>query len=169
VLDRLPGVVQNALVRHAPMWLRFLYPTPKLDVRAVVLHDDKLLLVHEASDGYWSLPGGWIDLGDSLSRAAVREVREESGYDVRPVKLISVSNVDHRPDGRRTRINLFRLFVRCELISDEPGPIKGSETTEARFFSVHELPALSPARVRPADIERVLEHHLNPGRPADFD
>jgi ADP-ribose pyrophosphatase YjhB (NUDIX family) len=151
------------------MWLRFLYPTPKLDVRAVVLHEDKLLLVHEATDRRWSLPGGWIDLGDSLSRAAVREVREESGYDVEPVKLISVSNVAHRPDGRPTRINLFRLLVRCELVSDEPGPIQGAETTEARFFRVDELPELSPARVRPADIARVLEHHLDPGRPADFD
>ncbi len=151
------------------MWLRFLYPTPKLDVRAVVLHEAKLLLVHEATDGRWSLPGGWIDLGDSLSRAAAREVREESGYDVRAVKLISVSNVDHRPDGRRTRINLFRLLVQCELTSEEPGPIQGAETTEARFFSVDELPELSLARVRPADMERVLEHHLDPSRPADFD
>jgi ADP-ribose pyrophosphatase YjhB (NUDIX family) len=40
------------------MWLRFLYPTPKLDVRAVVLREGKLLLVREATDGRWSLPGG---------------------------------------------------------------------------------------------------------------
>jgi ADP-ribose pyrophosphatase YjhB (NUDIX family) len=134
------------------MWLRFLYPTPKLDVRAVVPHEDQLLLVREATDGRWSLPGGWIDLGDSLSQAAEREVREESGYDVRAVKLLAVSNVDRMPGGRSMRVNIFRLLVQCELVSPEARAIQGAETTEARFFN-----------------PQVLQHRADRSRSADFD
>ncbi len=55
--------------------------TPKLDVRAAVIHEQKVLLVREASDGLWTLPGGWIDVKESAAHAASREVKEESGYD----------------------------------------------------------------------------------------
>jgi ADP-ribose pyrophosphatase YjhB (NUDIX family) len=151
------------------MWLRFLYPTPKLDVRAVVVQKGQLLLVREAADGRWSLPGGWVDRGDSLSRAAEREVREESGYDVRAVKVLSVSNVDRKPGGRSMRVNIFRLLVRCELVSPEAQAIQGAETTEARFFNIQDLPELSATRVRPADIDRILQHHADPSRFADCD
>jgi hypothetical protein len=55
--------------------------TPKVDVRAAVFRDaSRILLVKEPDDGGWSLPGGWADVGESASEAAVREVREESGY-----------------------------------------------------------------------------------------
>lgn len=151
------------------MWLRYLYPTPKLDVRAVVFRGDELLLVHEAGGGGWSLPGGWVDLRESLGRAAVREVREESGYVVRAVKLLSVSNVDKRRDGRQMRVNVFRLFVQCELVSEEARSIQGAETTEARFFAEGDLPEVSPGRSTPAEMERIFEHHRDPDRPADFD
>jgi ADP-ribose pyrophosphatase YjhB (NUDIX family) len=151
------------------MWLRYLYPTPKLDVRAVVFRDDELLLVHEAGGGGWSLPGGWVDLRESLGSAAVREVREESGYEVHAVKLLSVSNVDRRRDGRPMRVNVFRHFVQCELTSEEPRSIQGAETTEARFFAESDLPEVSPGRCTPAEMERIFEHHRDPDRPADFD
>jgi len=169
MLIRLRRIVRALLVRHAPMWLRYLYPTPKLDVRAVVFRGDELLLVHEAGGGGWSLPGGWVDLRESLGSAAVREVREESGYEVRPVKLLSVSNVDRRRDGRPMRVNVFRLFVQCELISGVAQSILGAETTEARFFADNDLPDVSPGRGTPAEMERIFEHDREPDRPADFD
>ena len=56
------------------------YATPKLDVRGVIFRDDKILLVKERVDGGWTLPGGWIDVGEPPSLAAEREVWEESGY-----------------------------------------------------------------------------------------
>ena len=61
----------------------------------------------------------------------MREVREESGYDVRPVKLLAVSNIDRTRDGRSMRVNVFRLFVQCELASEATRSIQGAETTEA--------------------------------------
>ena len=161
--------IRALLVRLAPRWLRYLYPTPKLDVRAVVFRNGELLLVRESGDGRWSLPGGWIDLGDSLGGAAAREVREESGYAVRSVKLLSVSNIDRTRDGRRMRVNVFRLFVRCELGPQATESIQGAETTEARFFGAGDLPELSPGRCTPTEMERIFEHYRDPGRPADFD
>jgi ADP-ribose pyrophosphatase YjhB (NUDIX family) len=151
------------------MWLRYLYPTPKLDVRAVVFRGDDVLLVHEGGGGGWSLPGGWVDLRESLGHAAAREVREESGYEVRPVKLLSVSNVDRRQDGRPMRVNVFRLFVQCELQAETAGGIQGAETTEARFFAKSELPKMSPGRGTPAEVERIFLHRREPERATDFD
>lgn len=100
-------------IRTAPMWVRYLYPTPKLDVRGVVFSEQELLLVRDSADGRWSLPGGWIDLRESVGEAAAREVLEESGHAVTPVKLIAVSNIRRRQDGRPMRVNVFRMFVLC--------------------------------------------------------
>src|SRR5271156_4108777 len=63
------------------------YPTPKVDVRAAVFQEDRLLLVRERADGCWSLPGGWAEVGQSAAESVEREVREESGYIVKAVKL----------------------------------------------------------------------------------
>ena len=64
------------------------YITPKVDVRGAVFRDGKVLLVREAVDGMWTLPGGWADIGDAPSEAVEREIREESGYEARAVKLL---------------------------------------------------------------------------------
>ena len=67
------------------------YTTPKVDVRGVVIHKDKLLLVREKlDDGRWTLPGGWADVDESPALAAVREIEEEAGYTARAVKLLAL-------------------------------------------------------------------------------
>ncbi len=66
------------------------YATPKVDMRAAVFRDGRILLVEERADGTWSLPGGWADINESPSDAIVREVREESGYETRAAKLLAV-------------------------------------------------------------------------------
>ena len=63
-------------------------------MRAAVFGGDRILLVKEPEDGSWSLPGGWADVGESPAEAAVREVREESGYRVWAVRLISAYDRD---------------------------------------------------------------------------
>lgn len=150
------------------MWLRYLYPTPKLDVRAVVFRGDELLLVRDSADGRWSLPGGWIDLGESLAGSAVREVREESGHEVVATKLLAVSNIRRRRDGRPMKVNVFRMFVRCDLASDAAASIKGAETTEAAFFGADDLPELSTGRGTRDDLLRAFVHLREPDRPCDF-
>ncbi|PSN07030.1 ADP-ribose pyrophosphatase, partial [filamentous cyanobacterium CCT1] len=66
------------------------HATPKIEVRGVVFREGKLLMVQESSDGRWSLPGGWADIGDSPSRAVEREIFEESGYTTRATRLLAV-------------------------------------------------------------------------------
>jgi len=67
--------------------------TPKIDVRAAVISENKILLVKERGDG-WTLPGGWVDPGESPSEAAARETKEESGYDVNAVRLMAIYDRD---------------------------------------------------------------------------
>ena len=69
----------------------FGYATPKVDVRAALIHEGKVLLVQEALDqGRWTLPGGWADVNETPSQAVTRELVEETGYRGRVVKLVGV-------------------------------------------------------------------------------
>ena len=91
--------------------------TPKVDVRAAVFDGDKILLVKESDDGGWSLPGGWADVGESPTEAAVREVREESGYRVRAVRLLSAYDRD-RHDHPPIPYHVYKLVFLCEILAE---------------------------------------------------
>ena len=74
------------------------YVTPKVDIRAVVFNEkDEILLVREKMDGCWSLPGGWSDVGYSPKEVAAKEVKEETGLDVLPVRLLAVMDMSKHP------------------------------------------------------------------------
>src|SRR5262245_9275007 len=79
------------------------YVTPKVDVRGVVFREGKILLVQERSDGLWTLPGGWADVGDSPANAVVREIREESGFETRATKLLAL--LDRNRHGHPPHVN----------------------------------------------------------------
>ncbi len=94
------------------------YATPRMDVRAAVFRDDRILMVQERTDGLWTLPGGFADVGDSPSLAAEREVREESGFTVKAVKLAALFDRNrhpHPPFG----FHLWKAFFLCELLAGE--------------------------------------------------
>jgi len=140
--------------------------TPKVDVRAAVFRDGEILLVKEVEDGAWSVPGGWADVGETLSEAAVREVREESGYRVRAARLISAYDRD-RQGHPPIPYHVYKLVFLCEILDETR-----SQTVDAHgvgFFGAHELPELSLSRVTPVQIKRFFEHHRRPELPADFD
>lgn len=142
------------------------HATPKVDVRGIALQDDRILLVRERLDGLWTLPGGWADVNESASEAVVREVREESGYETRAVKLLAAW--DRRLHGHPpSRHHAYKLFFRCELLGGAPE--ESIETTESGFFAEDALPPLSIGRVTPGQIARLFEHHRNPDLPTDFD
>ena len=75
------------------------YATPKVDIRAAIIRDNKILLVQEKTDNRWAMPGGWADVGESPSEAIIRETKEECGLTVKPVKIIGIydANRDGRP------------------------------------------------------------------------
>ncbi len=142
------------------------YMTPKIDVRGVVFQDDKILLVKEKVDGGWTLPGGWVDIGDSPSDAVTREIREESGYKTRAVKMLAV--LDRNKHGHPAFIyHLYKLFILCELTGG--APCCSIETDGVEFFAEDEIPNLSVGRVTREQIARLFEHHRNPDLPTDFD
>ena len=90
------------------------YQTPKLDTRAAVFQDAKILLVQE-KDGLWSLPGGWVDVNLSAGENAVKEVKEEAGLDVRAEFVIAVQDrKKHNPELHAYNITkvFFQLFGR---------------------------------------------------------
>ncbi|MFC1525584.1 NUDIX hydrolase [Candidatus Latescibacterota bacterium] len=142
------------------------YATPKIDMRGAVFNGDRLLFVKEKSDGRWTLPGGFADVGSSPAENVAREVREESGFSVRPIKILAVydrSRHPHPPHG----YHVYKIFVLCDL---EGGRAQSSiETTEVDFFPEDEIPPLSVARVTAPQIDRVFAHHRHPDRPTDFD
>lgn len=166
---RLRRSLRAWLLGLAPAWLKQSYPTPKVDVRGVVFRGRRILLVREVADGRWTLPGGWADVGETPSEAVVREVREESGFQTRAIELLGVYNLGRFRDGRTLRPNVYKLFLRCEAEADEPGPIRGVETSEARFFAEDELPELSVPRVTRKQLARMFAHARDPSLPADFD
>lgn len=142
------------------------HATPKVDVRGVVFRDNRILLVRERLDGLWTLPGGWADVNESAAEAVVREVREESGYTTRAVKLLAAwdrRKHDHPP----SRHHAYKLFFRCELTGGEPAT--SYETIDCDFFTEGDLPDLSTGRITPGQIGRLFEHLRNPDLPTDFD
>lgn len=140
--------------------------TPKIDVRAVVLQDDKVLLVRQIGEERWTLPGGWADVGISLSEAVAKEASEESGYLVEPTRVLAVQD---RPRHNLPPIpeHTWKVFVEASIVS--AGEPDGLETDDVGFFSLSELPPLSEGRVNRAQLERMIELVNDPSAPADFD
>lgn len=143
------------------------YPTPKVDVRAGVFRRGEVLLVREASDGCWSLPGGWADERESPRQSIEREVQEESGYIVRAAKLAAVKDRSLHPYTPPRLEHVYKLFFVCDLRGGAPDV--SLETTGARFFALDDLPELSPGRTLAADIEMLAEHDRERSLPVSFD
>jgi ADP-ribose pyrophosphatase YjhB (NUDIX family) len=142
------------------------YATPKVDVRGVVFRDKKILLVQERSDGMWTLPGGWADVGDSSADAVVREIREESGFETRATKLLAL--LDRNRHGHPEHVNhIYKVFIRCEIVGGSP--TTSHEIQGVGFFAEDKIPDLSLTRIVPAQITRMFEHLRQPDLPADFD
>lgn len=146
------------------------YATPKVDVRAAVFQDDKILLVRETlfDAGRWTLPGGWVDVGEPPSLAVEREVLEETGYQTRATKLVAVYDRNHPRHGHPPFVHhVYKLFFQCELLGGTP--IDSHETGDASFFSRDAIPELSLTRVVPSQVDRLFEHYYHPDWKTDFD
>jgi len=113
------------------------YQTPKLDTRAAIFKDNKILLVKEG--GRWSLPGGWVDVTESVYSNTVKEAKEEAGVDVRPTRVIALQD-RNRHNAPRYIYSICKVFVLCELLG---GKFEhNTETDESGFFALDALPEL---------------------------
>ncbi len=141
------------------------YQTPKLDTRAAVFKDGKILLVRE-NNGKWSLPGGWVDVNVSVGENAVKEVKEESGLDVRAERIIAVQD--------RNKHNLpvyaygiCKIFVLCSLIG---GHFESNiETTGFDYFTLDDLPPLAEEKNNAKQVKMCFEAHENDNWQIKFD
>ncbi len=114
------------------------YATPRVDVRAAVFDPQgRILMVRDASDGGWCLPGGWADVGDTPSQAAEREVWEESGFRVKARRVVGVYDANRVP-GKLHLYHAFKILFLCDLMGGEARP--SLETTEVAFFAREEIP-----------------------------
>ncbi|SNZ14717.1 ADP-ribose pyrophosphatase YjhB, NUDIX family [Terribacillus aidingensis] len=142
------------------------YPTPKLDVRGIVFKGDKLLLVKEKMDNRWSLPGGFCEIGLSAGENVVKEMKEESGFDVKPVKLLAVLDSDKHTD-KPQLFHYYKVFLQCEIVGG--GAQEGVETSEIGFFGESELPPLSLKRNTNAQIQMLFSFLHNKKKASVFD
>lgn len=143
------------------------YATPKVDVRAAVFREGRVLLVQEAADGLWTLPGGWADVNDSPRQAVERETREESGFIVRAVKLAALYDRAKHPHQPPFPFHIYKLFFLCELVGGSARP--SAETLAVDFFPLEALPPLSQTRVLAEQIRRMFDHAREPALATDFD
>jgi ADP-ribose pyrophosphatase YjhB (NUDIX family) len=142
------------------------YATPRVDVRAAVFEETRLLLVRERADGFWTLPGGWAEVGQSAAESVEREVLEESGYIVKAVKLLACWDRNKHPHPP-IPVHAYKLLFRCELLGG--APTASTETTQARFFAEDEIPSLSLTRTLPEQIGFVFRCLRDPDAPTAFD
>lgn len=142
------------------------YATVKCDVRAACVREGRILLVQERLDLRWSLPGGWADVGETPSEAVAREVFEESGFTVRPTRVVGVYDANRR--GRPLEFfHAFKLVLLCDILDGAPTP--SHETAAVDFFPLDALPPLSSPRTDPRHLEDIAAALADPARPAAFD
>lgn len=142
------------------------YATPKVDIRAVVVKDHKVLLVREKSDNAWSLPGGWADIGLSPGEVAAKEVKEEAGLDVQATRLLAVFDKKKHPHPP-SPYHVYKMFILCEILGGSLTP--GLETRDVQFFAENEIPPLSKSRVTESQLELIFKSINSPGHPLYFD
>lgn len=147
------------------------YPTPKVDIRAVLFRGaNEILMVREKSDGgRWSLPGGWADVGHTPFEVAVKEVREETGLTVEAVRLLALWDKRQHPHPPQPWY-IYKAFILCRALEGEL-QAETAETLDARWVAHADLPGmdLSTGRVTLTQLERLFAYAQQPDLPADCD
>jgi 8-oxo-dGTP diphosphatase len=127
--------------------------TPLVGVGAVVVHEGRVLLVRRGREplrGKWSLPGGLLELGESLIEGVVREVREETGLTVEPVELIELLDRVYR-EGDRVRYHYVIADYLCRVTDGELQAASDADAVrwvERSEWNSHSALVLDPITVR---------------------
>lgn len=146
------------------------YATPKIDVRAAVFDSEgRILMVREVLDGHrWTLPGGWADVNLTPAQNVIKEVREESGYEVRVRKLAAAW--DRSRQGHPASVfACCKLFYLCDLVGGAAAV--SLETSEVGWFAQDAVPfgELSTGRVLEGQIRRMFDHFRELDLATDWD
>ncbi len=116
---------------------------PQVGVGAIVFKDQKVLLVKRSrppSQGKWSIPGGRLELGETLQEAAEREIREETGVVIRASKPVYTFDLVDRDTAGAIQFHYVIVDLAADYISGDP--VADDDALDARWVSAHELGAL---------------------------
>lgn len=141
------------------------FQTPKLDTRAAIFKDNRILLVKE-KNGTWSLPGGWVDVNQTIKSNTIKEVKEEAGLDVKATRIIAVQdrNLHNLPP---YAYNVCKVFVLCEAQGGDFQP--NIETIESGYFSLDEIPPLAEEKNNKEQIEMCFAAYRDKDWVVQFD
>lgn len=142
------------------------YQTPKIDTRAAIFKDNRILLVREKRTQEWSLPGGWNDYDQTTAQNCVKEAREESGRIVKPVKIIAVLDRNHH-NKPVIATNITKIFYLCKEISGKFTP--NDETDACDYFNLDNLPKLSLGRNTKEQIAMCFDANNDPDWDTKFE
>ena len=137
------------------------YQTPKIDTRAAIFKDDKILLVREKSTQTWSLPGGWNDYDCTTAENCAK-----AGRIVKPVKVIAIQDRNHHNKPIRAT-NITKIFYLCKEISGQFEP--NDETDACEYFTLDKLPRLSLGRTTKEQISMCFEANKDPNWKTRFE
>ncbi len=141
------------------------YQTPKVDTRAAIIQDGKILLVQE-SNKTWSLPGGWCDVDQSVMENTIKEAREEAGLDITVDRLAAV--LDRKKHNLPVyAYNVCKFFFLCTAVGGEFA--KNSETIDSGWFALDELPPLAEEKNNYEQIKLCFDASRDPNWVTVFD
>lgn len=141
------------------------YQTPKIETRAAIFQGEKILMVKE-NDGLWSLPGGWVDVNQTIKTNTIKEVKEESGLDIKVIRIISLLD-RNKYNTPIYAYNVCKVFVLCEKTGGSFQP--NIETLESNYFSLNELPPLALDKNTKEQIELCFKANKDKNREVYFD
>ncbi|CVI70124.1 hypothetical protein NDGK_01764 [Clostridiales bacterium CHKCI001] len=141
------------------------FQTPKIDTRAAIFKENKILLVKETS-GTWSLPGGWCDVMESVKSNTEKEVWEEAGLKAEAVKLIAIQD-RNKHNVPPYAYGIAKVFFLCTVSGGKFQ--ENIETTASEYFALDELPELSLEKNTKEQIQMCFEAYADPNWKAVFD
>ena len=141
------------------------YQTPKIDTRAAIIENGKILLVRERS-GRWSMPGGWCEYNMSPPENAAKEALEEAGLDIEIDRLIAVQDRD-----KHNKPPYVNKLIKFFFLAHSTGGsfVPNIETSESRYFAIDELPPLAEEKCNEEQVKMCLEAYQNKDWIVQFD
>ena len=141
------------------------YQTPKVDTRAAIFDNGKILLVRER-DGRWSMPGGWCDYNLSPAENTIKEAKEEAGLDVVIERLAAVQDRDKHNEPPYA-YKIVKIFYLCRVTGGSF--VDNIETSDSRYFSVDELPPLAVEKCSEDQVKMCFEAERDKNWAVRFD
>lgn len=138
IITALEGGNSDALL--AQFQDNLFHASPSIGVDALVFRDGKLLLIQRADNQLWALPGGWVEIGETLAEAVQRELWEETGIRGEARRLFGI--FDSRIWGSMVKSHLYHCMF--EVVAENPQPGESIEILDSGFFDEADLPRLAP-------------------------